>query len=110
MNKKITALIVAAATAVSLASCSSMNQRTETCTVSGKESVTLPNDQGNQYRVHSYECGTLTVADTLTQGRFNSAELYGQLTVETTYDMELGGYRNGLMSMFPNILTATPTK
>lgn len=84
-----------------------MNQRTETCTVSGKESVTVRSgdSQENQYRVYTEDCGTLTVQDTIVGFRYNSADLYGQIKEGETYEFEIGGFRQGLFDMFPNILS-----
>jgi hypothetical protein len=105
-------LILALATAVTLTAtgCTAMNQQAMTCTVTAKESVTVNSGDRphNQYRVYTNECGTLTIGDTIVVGRFNSADLYGTLQPGTTYAMETGGYRVGVFSMFPNIISATP--
>lgn len=96
-----------------LTGCTTMNQQTKTCTISSKESVmvrTGENLTGNQYRVYTEECGTLTVQDSLAIARYDSADLYGQLKPDTTYTMEIGGYRVPAMSAFPNIITATPVE
>lgn len=109
--RRLLAATITAATTIALTGCVTMNQQTRECTVTGKESVTVhdSNDRPvNQYRVYTNECGTLTVTDSLLIGRMTSADLYGQLREGTTYRMETGGYRNGFMSMFPNIITATP--
>lgn len=102
MKKKLAALFLALS--MFLAGCSSMNQQTMTCTVVGKEAVRT--QDGHQYRVYTEDCGTLTVADTLFEGRFDSADFYGTIKEGETYEMLIGGYRNGVLSMFPNILEA----
>lgn len=102
MKRKIIALVLAGA--FFMTGCSSMNHQERTCTITGKESVR--SGDGNQYRVYTKQCGTLTVSDTVTQGRWDSSEFYSQLEEGATYNMMTGGYRNGFMSMFPNILEA----
>lgn len=102
MKKKLAALVVAAS--LFLTGCASMNQQTMTCTVVGKEAVRT--GDGNQYRVYTEECGTLSVEDSLSVGRWDSADLYGTIKEGETYEVLTGGYRNGFLSMFPNILEA----
>lgn len=109
MNKPTTAIIIGMM-ALTITGCTAMNQQAMTCTVTDKESVTVNSGDRphNQYRVYTDECGTLTVGDTIAIGRFDSADLYGKLQPGTTYTMETGGYRVGMFSMFPNIISATP--
>lgn len=102
MKKKLAALFLAIS--MFLAGCSSMNQQTQICTVAGKESVRT--QEGHQYRVYTEECGTLSVQDSLAVGRWDSADFYGTIKEGETYEMLIGGYRNGVLSMFPNILEA----
>lgn len=105
MDKKTTLLTILVA-ALALTGCSSMNQQQRECTVTGKESISSSRDKTHEYRVYTAECGTLKVADTLTQGRWDSSEFYSKLKEGEKYDMLTGGYRNGPLSMFPNILEA----
>lgn len=102
MKKKLAALFLALS--MFLAGCSSMNQQTQTCTVVGKEAVR--SGDGNQYRVYTEDCGTLSVEDSISVGRWDSADLYGTIKEGETYEVFTGGYRNGFLSMFPNILEA----
>lgn len=102
MKKKLAALVVAAS--LFLTGCASMNQQTQTCTVIGKEAVR--SGDGNQYRVYTENCGTLSVQDSISVGRWDSADLYGTIQEGETYEVLTGGYRNGFLSMFPNILEA----
>lgn len=106
MNKKTTLLTILVA-ALALTGCSNMNQQQRECTVTGKESIsTSSSSKSHEYRVYTEECGTLKVADTLTQGRWDSSEFYSKLEEGEKYNMLTGGYRNGPLSMFPNILEA----
>lgn len=107
--KRIVIGVVAAASLVLLPSCSSMNQHHETCTVIGKEAVNR-GDAGNQYRVYTDECETLVVEDTLTEGRWDSADFYAKIETGKKYDFLVGGYRIGAFSEFPNILELKEVK
>lgn len=78
------------------------NENTQTCTVSGKESVVKDGD--HEYRVYTEECGTLVVKDTLIRGRFNSSDTYGKLKENESYELTTNGWRVPVFSMFPNIL------
>lgn len=71
------------------------------CKVTDKESVTVNND--NQYRVYT-TCGTFVVQDSVVHFRFDSADVYGAIAVNSTYTFNTVGMRFGLFSMFPNIL------
>lgn len=81
----------------------------QTCTVTGKESVSKGED-GHEYRVYTSDCGTLTVSDSLWHGRFNAADTCGQLREGGSYDVTTIGWRFGLFSMMPNIIEATPQR
>ena len=100
--KKLAALLVVSALA--LTGCSAMNQQEQICTIKDKEAVR--SGDGNPYRVYTEECGTLAVQDSLSQMRFDSADLYGSLERGETYRFFTGSYRVGPLSMFPNILEA----
>jgi hypothetical protein len=100
--KKIIAA-TALATTLALTGCGvKVNEQTMTCTVTGKESITT--SEGHEYRVHTDECGTLVNSDAW--GKFNSADIQGQLHEDETYIFTTWGYRNGFLSMFPNIIEA----
>ena len=101
--KRLTALTIALA--LPLAGCSTMNQQTRNCTITGKEATR--NGDANQYRVCTQQCGTLKVADAITLGRWDSADLYSTLEPGHTYTITTGGYRIGIANEFPNIIEAT---
>lgn len=82
------------------------------CTVDSKDrGVTVTSDgEGNttsktDYRVYT-DCGVFQVEDNFFLGKFNSADTYGSLKEDHTYDLEVIGFRNGFFSWFPNILSA----
>lgn len=86
------------------------SQSSATCTVDFKERTTHVRDGGTsqQKLVYTEECGVFEVQDNWFLGQFNSADTYGSLEEGQTYDFKTVGFRNGLFSMFPNILEATP--
>ena len=102
MKRRVAAAAAIAALALTLPACSSMNQQDRICTVIDKEAV--KSGDGNQYRVYTQECQTLVVEDSLSQGRWNSADVYARIEPGERYEFRTGGYRNGFFSMFPNIL------
>ncbi len=72
-----------------------------TCTVRDK-------DRGNSdhgYRVYTEQCGTLSNEDQWFAGKTNSADVQGRLQVGHTYRLRLVGWRNSVMSDFPNIVS-----
>lgn len=73
------------------------------CVVAGKEAVNRVG-QGNQYRVYTENCGTLSVEDELLKFRFDSADVYGEINEGETYNFKTVGWRIPLVSMFPNIM------
>ncbi|HSX05839.1 MAG TPA: DUF1523 family protein [Candidatus Saccharimonadales bacterium] len=80
----------------------------ETATVCSKESVPTGSgsSSGHEYRVYT-DKGTFKVTDHIVNGfRTTSADTYGHLQNNTTYQITYYGWRNGFMSMFPNILDA----
>lgn len=77
---------------------------TNDCTVTDKY-VSL-NGKSSAKMVAS-SCGVFMVEDEISQGNWNSADVYAQIEVGKTYDFEAYGPRNGLLSLFPNINSAT---
>lgn len=79
---------------------------TQTCKVDDKDRSS--DSKGNSiYRIYS-DCGVFAVDDNLFFGKFNSADTYNKIKVGSTYQFDTVGFRNGFLSMFPNILSATP--
>lgn len=96
--------------AIAYGYCSSVlvNQKTQTCEVTGKESVYISSEKSQQYRVYS-TCGTFVVEDSLVLFRFNSADVYGKITTQQTYTIHSGGLRIPFLTLFPNVISATNT-
>lgn len=91
------------------------SERTVTFKVLGKDSVTVSSGSGdsldvhNEYRVYTDQ-GTFKVTDTLIYTRFNSADTYGRLQIGHTYTCRAAGWRFGLFSWFPNLISCQPTE
>ena len=83
------------------------NQQTKTCLVTGKESVNT--QEGHEYRVYT-SCGTYVIQDSLSLFRYNSSDIYGNIVVNTEYDIYSGGYRLSVLSIFPNIISVKKTQ
>lgn len=79
-----------------------------TCTVTSKSTGVV--DGYSQYRVHTSDCGTLSVEDSILDGRFETAEVYGAIEEGQRYHFTTRGNRVGFISNFPNIIEFTPTR
>lgn len=78
------------------------------CTVTDKQAIGRTDEDGRNttdYRVFS-SCGTFAVQDDPFIGQWNSADTFGSIQVDKTYNFEAYGWRNGLFSTFPNIKNA----
>lgn len=71
-----------------------------------KERITTNNSEGyiSSYYLIYTEAGTLKLEDELLYGNFNSSDWYGQIRKDSTYTFHTIGYRNGFLSMYPNIV------
>lgn len=85
--------------------CSTMNQREVTATVEDKERV-CSGSNDCKYLIFTDE-GTFENTDTLLQGKFDSSDVYGRIKVGETYTFEVAGFRQGFLSMYPNILSVS---
>jgi hypothetical protein len=104
----IAALIVTAVIGIGFAF-SNQTGTAAACEVTGKDRTTN-SDGASVARVYTENCGTFEVKDSILDGRFNSADAYGQLDEGTTYDFTTRGIRLPFFSAFPNIITATETQ
>jgi hypothetical protein len=119
-NKKDIAIVatagVVAAGLIALAIGYFASVRTlDDCEVTAKDrSVSVSSDSnGNvksttDQRVYT-SCGVFTVTDNPLLLRFNSADTYGALVEGQTLDLEVIGWRVGLLSWFPNVLSVYKT-
>jgi hypothetical protein len=88
------------------------NETTRTCTVTDKDRTTISNrDTGTRsdMRIYTEDCGTMQVSDLLTQGQFESADIYAAIEPSHTYEITTVGWRIGWLSAFPTIL-GTPVE
>jgi hypothetical protein len=82
----------------------SNTHNTVTCTVETKDR-TAKAKGGSDQRLYT-DCGVLAVADDWINGQWNSSDLYAQIDEGETYIFETVGWRNGLLSAFPNVVRA----
>lgn len=76
------------------------------CMVSGKDRVSVSNSNGSrrsEMRVYTDNCGTMTLKDTWLRGVFNSADMYGSIHENESYDFTTYGFRVPILSNFPVI-------
>lgn len=71
-------------------------------TISDKESV-HSSENGTMRYVYT-ENGTYKCDDSMIDGKWNSADVYGRLKEGHTYEVKTRGIRIPFMSMFPNIV------
>lgn len=57
----------------------------------------------DKYLVVDTEGNTYQITDLTFKGKWNSTDLYNQLDIGKTYDIETSGIRNGFLSLYPNI-------
>lgn len=106
--RKLAASTAVLAASVSLAGvgCAAQNQHWETrCTVTAKDML-YDVSEGSATRTKriATTCGAFDVEDALSAGSFNSYDLWTKLEVGKTYDLKVGGFRSGFLSMFPIVL------
>lgn len=104
--RKTATLAVAVVVAASSSGCAFMNRRWELdCLVKAKDTL-YTGKQGapNYERRIATSCGQFKVGDAWEAGMFNSYDVWSQIEVGKRYDIRVGGFRVGFMSMFPNVL------
>lgn len=79
-----------------------MNEQVVTCKVEEKW-VKRPSSKSRE--LYLVNCGgeIYQVSDLLFKGKFNSADIYGNLKVGKTYEITTTGYRFGFLNMYQNI-------
>lgn len=94
---------------VSLTGCTAAAPRpAEVCHVDDKDRSTGPKG-GSVYRVYT-SCGVFEVDDNIFLGQFNAADTYARIQPGKTYRLTTYGWRNGALSLFPNITQAQEVK
>ncbi|AOE44574.1 hypothetical protein SEA_JUMBO_66 [Gordonia phage Jumbo] len=80
------------------------------CTVQNKD-ILYSSTEGNTSRTYrlTTSCGTFDVEDSFAGG-FNSWDRWSQLKENETYDIKTGGYRIGVLSLFPVVIDQAPAK
>lgn len=82
------------------------SQRTYTISVTEKERV-VTSDSSKYLVFGEGEDGEIMVlenSDSFMFTKFNSSDVQGNLKVDGTYKVEVVGWRNGFLSIYPNII------
>ncbi len=79
-----------------------MNEQTKECVVKDKW---IKRPSGSNDELYLINCGGITykVSDLLFKGKFNSADIYGNLEIGKKYKITTTGYRWGYFSEYQNI-------
>lgn len=80
------------------------NESEVTFVINEKERVVDRDGSGARYLIWSDD-ETFENVDSLIKGKFNSSDLYGQLTVGKKYSCKVYGWRNGFLSMYRNLIS-----
>lgn len=99
----IAAAAVISTAALALTACGiPYDGNTTGCTVTGKYTAVV--DKKSQNRLET-SCGVFQVSDEFVKGQWNSADTYAGIQIGKTYDFDAYGYRNGFLSLFPNVVS-----
>lgn len=103
-TKATAAVFIAAALAASLSGCGiRYDGETTNCTVEDKY---VQVGSKSSQKMIATSCGVFQVEDEISQGNWNSADIYAGIEVGKTYDFDTYGWRNGFFSAFPNVSSA----
>lgn len=86
--------------------CATQNQHWENnCKVTSKDTLysTVDGTSSRTKRLAT-SCGAFNVEDAWEAGVLNSYDLWAKLEPGKTYDLKVGGIRNGLFSMFQTVI------
>jgi hypothetical protein len=97
------AVVVAIAVVIALVWTMYMNSTREVTVKINKTGQTCTNGSSCTNLVYT-SGGTFKNSDSLLAGKFNSSDVTGSLCPGGVYKLKVRGYRNGLLSMWPNIL------
>lgn len=101
--KKILFIVMTSLMVMSCTGCLSyMNEQTTECVVKDKW---IKRPRSSEDELYLVNCGgtTYKVSDLLFKGKFNSADIYGNLEIGKKYKITTTGYRWGYFSEYQNI-------
>ena len=108
--KVIVGLIAALVILVGIGACTSSVYIKESvhhgCLVTDKDRTSGGSGGGSDMRVYTDHCGNFKVADNWFKGVTDSSDTYRKLQKGHTYTLTTTGFRFGLTSSFPNIISA----
>lgn len=88
------------------------SDRDVTFAVKDKQRVCSSSSNGSsscKYLIYT-SAGTFENTDSITSGKFNSSDVFGDITIGHTYKAHVRGWRSGFLSMYPNILSINEVK
>lgn len=88
---------------IGLGFASTMHVETVACTVESKDR-TAKREGGSDMRVYTTDCGVLSVADSIPDFDFSSADRFAAIKEGKRYEFTTRGWRVPLLSWFPNII------
>lgn len=97
--------LVIAAVAVIAYNSARWHDHVATCTITGKDRGYNQQTGSSNYRIYTAQCGTLANTDSMAFGKFNSGDVQGRLVEGHTYRLRIAGWRQPLLSAFPNIIS-----
>lgn len=101
--KKVVMMLVIATMVFCLTGCTDyMNEQTIKCVVKDKW---IKRPSGDDDELYLINCGgtTYKISDLLWKGKFNSADIYGNLEIGKKYELSISGYRWSYFSKYQNI-------
>ena len=101
--KKVVMMLVIATMMFCLTGCTDyMNEQTIQCVVKDKW---IKRPSGSDDELYLINCGgtTYKISDLLWKGKFNSADIYGNLEIGKKYELSISGYLWSYFSEYQNI-------
>lgn len=102
-------VLVAFGGAIAFGIVKNTNHHPVTFTVNKTERIVDRGGKDAKYMIYT-DKGVYQNTDSVLNGKFNSADLYNQIQVGKTYNCDVVGYRNGVMSMFENVTRCEEVK
>lgn len=104
MKAVISVIVIALLTGAIVIGINWYKDQDVTITVIEKERIVDRDGSGSRYLIWS-EDETFENTDELLKGKFNSSDIYGQLTVGKTYQCKVIGWRSAFLSWYRNIIS-----
>lgn len=101
--KKVVMMLVIATMVFCLTGCTDyMNEQIIQCVVKDKW-IKRPSGDDDELYLINCDGTTYKISDLLWKGKFNSADIYGNLEIGKKYELSISGYRWSYFSKYQNI-------